>query len=406
MAAMRWPARATRTTEAPPGVSGTARVAGAGAGGAGSAYLRRLGPGDVAVIDQVDLDRATATALLDAGVVGVVNAAPSISGRYPNLGPEILVEAGVVLVDDCGPGVFSDVTDGSTVRLHDGAVHLGPREVLRGFAQDRDTVADLLDEARGGMAAQLEAFSANTSEFLGRERGLLVDGLGVPAVATTMRDRHVVVVAGGPGTLDELRSIAGYLREHQPVLVGVGEGAGALREAGHSPTVVLGTVAELDPALARRATDVVVPADSDGHIAGLARLQDLGVDPVPFASSANPEDMALLLAHAHGASLVVAVGFDASLGGFLDRGRSGSIPSTFLTRLRLGTTLVDAPAVRALHRTRGSATVLALLLASVLAAAVVAAVALGAGPALLELLGSWGRAIAAWATDVVRSVVG
>lgn len=403
---MRWPGRGARTTEAPPGVSGTARLGRSGTRGTGPAYLRRLGPGDVAVIDQVDLDRSTAAALLEAGVVGVVNAAPSISGRYPNLGPEILVEAGVVLVDDCGPGVFSDLSDGATVRLHDGAVHIGEREVLRGFAQDRDTVADLLDEARGGMAAQLEAFSANTSEFLGRERGLLVDGLGVPAIATTMRDKHVVVVAGGSGTLAELRSIAAYLREYKPVLVGVGEGAGALREAGHTPTVVLGTVAELDPALARRAADVVVPADSDGHIAGLARLQDLGVDPVAFASSANPEDMALLLAHAHGAGLVVAVGFDASLGGFLDRGRSGSIPSTFLTRLRLGTTLVDAPAVRALHRTRGSATVLALLLASVLAAAVVAAVALGAGPSLLELLETWGRAIGAWFVTVYRSVIG
>jgi uncharacterized membrane-anchored protein len=395
-----------RTAEAPPGVSGTARLGRAGARGAGQAYLRRLGPGDVAVIDQVDLDRSTATALLEAGVVGVVNAAPSISGRYPNLGPEILVEAGVVLVDDCGPGVFSEISDGATVRLHDGAVHVGEHEVLRGFAQDHDTVADLLDEARGGMAAQLEAFSANTSEFLGRERGLLVDGLGVPAIVTTMRDRHVVVVAGGSGTLDELRSIAGYLREYKPILVGVGDGAGVLRQAGHHPAVVLGTVAELDPALARRAADVVVPADTDGHIAGLARLQDLGVDPVAVASSANPEDMALLLAHAHGAALVVAVGFDASLGGFLDRGRSGSIPSTFLTRLRLGPTLVDAPAVRALHRTRVSATVLALLLASVLAAAVVAALALGAGPSLVLLLDTGGRALGAWLATVYRSVVG
>jgi uncharacterized membrane-anchored protein len=403
---MRWPGRGARTTEAPPGVSGTARLGRTGDRGTGRAYLRRLAPGDVAVIDQVDLDRQTATALLDAGVVGVVNAAPSISGRYPNLGPEILVEAGVVLVDDCGPGAFSALSDGATVRLHDGAVHVGEREVLRGFAQDRDTVAELLDEARGGMSAQLEAFSANTSEFLGRERGLLVDGLGVPAVATTMRDRHVVVVAGGSGTLAEIRSIAGYLREYQPVLVGVGEGAGALRDAGYAPTVVLGTVAELDPGLARRAADVVVPADTDGHIAGLARLQDLGVDPVAFPSSANPEDMALLLAHAHGASLVVAVGFDASLGGFLDRGRSGSIPSTFLTRLRLGTTLVDAPAVRALHRTRGSVTVLALLLASVLVAVVVAALALGAGPSLLALLQDAGGMIAAWVADVYRSVIG
>jgi hypothetical protein len=50
--------------------------------------------------------------------------------------------------------------------------------------------------------------------------------------------------------------------------------------------------------------------------------------------------------------------------------------------------------------------VLALLLASVLAAAVVAAVALGAGPSLLLLLETVGRASGAWLTDVYRSVVG
>lgn len=386
-------------------MSGTARI-GRGAGGADAAYLRRLGPGDVAVIDQVDLDRATATALLEAGVVGVVNAAPSISGRYPNLGPELLVHAGVTLVDDCGATIFSDLADGASVRLHDGAVHVGEREVVRGFAQDRDTVADLLEEARGGMAAQLEAFSANTSEFLARERALLVDGLGVPAVATPMRDRKVVVVAGSPGTAEEVRELKGFIREYSPVLIGVGEGADALRDAGRSPAIVLGTVAELDPVVARKARDVVVPADPDGFVTGLPRLQDLGVDPVAFPSSANPEDMALLLAHAHGAALVVAVGFDASLGGFLDRGRSGSIPSTFLTRLRLGPTLVDAPAVLALHHSRVSILTLVMLVLAVLATAVVAALALGAGPSLVLLLETGGRAVAEWATAVFRSVVG
>ncbi|WP_433798403.1 putative cytokinetic ring protein SteA [Actinomycetospora sp. CA-084318] len=403
---MRWPGRGTRTRSALPGVSGTARIGRRGSSGADAAYLRRLGPGDVAVIDQVDLDRATAAALLEAGVVGVVNAAPSISGRYPNLGPEILVEAGVTLVDDCGAGVFTDLVDGATVRLHDGAVHVGDREVLRGFGQDRETVADLLEEARGGMAAQLEAFSANTSEFLGRERALLVDGVGVPAVSTSMRDKQVVVVAGGPGTAEEVRSLTGFIREYKPVLIGVGDGADALRDAGLTPAVVIGTVAELDPALARKARDVVVPADPDGFIAGLARMQDLGVDPVAFPSSANPEDLALLLAHAHGAALVVAVGFDASLGGFLDRGRSGSIPSTFLTRLRLGPTLVDAPAVLALYRSRVSILTLVMLVVAVLAAAVVAALALGAGPSLVLLLQTGGRAVLDWGTAVVRSVVG
>jgi uncharacterized membrane-anchored protein len=170
------------------------------------------------------------------------------------------------------------------------------------------------------------------------------------------------------------------------VLVGVGTGADALRAAGHTPAIVVGTATELDPDIARRAADVVVPADPDGHIAGLARLQDMGIDPVAFMSTANPEDMALVLAHTHGAALVVAVGFDASLAGFLDRGRSGGNPSTFLTRLRLGPMLVDSSAVLALYRSRVSSGAVALLVAAVLVAVVAAALATGTAGALLVLL--------------------
>lgn len=373
--------------EDPPGVSGTARI-----GRRPETMLRRLSPGDVAVLDQVDLDRPTATALVDAGVVGVVNASPSISGRYPNLGPAILTAAGVALVDDVGDAVLRDVKDGASVRLHDGGVHLGTREVARGFDQTAETVADLLAEARVGLTSQLEAFSANTTEFMNRERGMLLDGVGVPAITAAMDGRPVLVVAPGhdrAALAEEIARLRHFIGGYRPVLVGVGAGADALRAAGHVPSVLVGTATELDPSLARRAADVVVPADVDGHIAGLARLQDMGIDPVGFRSSANPEDMALLLAHAGGAALVVAVGFDATLGGFLDRGRSGSNPSTFLTRLRLGPTLVDSSAVLALYRTRVSSGAIALLVAAVLVAGLAALVATGLAGTAWPLLEHW-----------------
>ena len=395
---MRWP-KGGRATEVPAGVVGTARLGGkAGGGEVGPALLKRLGRGDVAVLDQVDLDRSTAHALVDAGVAGVVNVSPSISGRYPNLGPEILTAAGVALIDDVGEGVLRQVRDGAWVRLHDGGVFLGEREVARGFSQTRETVAEQLTEARSGLAAQLEAFSANTTEFMVRERGMLLDGVGVPGLETALHGRTVLVVAPGPtpDRVAELRRLRHFVREYRPVLVGVGNGADALRSAGLTPAVVVGTALEIDPELARRAVDVVIPADTDGHIAGLARLQDAGIDPVGFPSSANPEDMALVLAHTHGASLVVACGFDATLTGFLDRGRSGSNPSTVLTRLRLGPTLVDSSAVVSLHRSRVTIGAVALLLLAVVVVGAAALLASGAAEALVLLVQQgWDAALGA-----------
>ncbi|CAL9383303.1 hypothetical protein SUDANB95_01102 [Actinosynnema sp. ALI-1.44] len=372
-----------------PGVTGVARV-----DRRAGDLLRRLSPGDIAVLDQVDLDRRTAEALVTAEVAGVVNASPSISGRFPNLGPELLLEAGIPLVDGVGTGVLRELKDGTKLRLHDGAVWVGEREVARGVEQSAESVADAMIEAKAGMAAQLEAFSANTIEFLRRERALILDGIGVPEVYVPIRDRQVLVVAGGPRHAEELRRLRKYIREYRPVLVGVDAGADTLHDAGYKPDIIVGDPDGIGTETLRAGSEVVVPAQTDGHAPGLERIQDLGIGAVTFPASGNAEDLALLLAEAHGASLVVTVGLQAGLREFLDRGHSGSNPSTFLTRLKLGSKLVDGAAVATLHRSRVSLGVMVLLVLAAVVAMVAALAVSGVGQVYVDV-----------AVDAFRSVV-
>ncbi|WP_440901559.1 putative cytokinetic ring protein SteA [Actinosynnema sp.] len=381
----------SRAQHEPQGTSGVARVDRRAA-----ELLRRLGPGDIAVLDQVDIDRRLAEALLAAEVVGVVNASPSISGRYPNLGPELLVASGIALVDDVGAAALREIKDGMRLRLHGGVVYLGDREVARGVEQTEAAVADALVEAREGMSAQLEAFSANTIEFLRRERELILDGVGVPDVPVPMRDRQVLVVAGGPRHAEELRRLRKYVREHRPVLVGVDQGADTLCDAGYEPDLIVGDPAAIGAVALRACEQVVVPAQADGHAPGLDRVQDLGVGAVTFPAAGNAEDLALLLAEAHGASLVVTVGLRAGLREFLDRGHSGSNPSTFLTRLKLGGKLVEGEAVAALHRSRVSTGAVALLVGSAVLVLLVALAASGVGQVHLDAVGDGIAALARW----------
>jgi uncharacterized membrane-anchored protein len=355
-----------RSNPAKPGITGIARV-----DRRTGDLLRRIGPGDIVVLDQVDLDRATADALLAAEVTGVVNASPSISGRFPNLGPEIVVGAGIALVDGVGPEILRAVREGSKVRLHEGGVFLGDREVGRGTQQTVETIADLMIEAKAGLSAQLEAFSANTIEFLRRERTLILDGVGVPALAAPIQRNQVLVVAPGRDHVEDLKRLKRYIAEHRPVLVGVDGGADALHRLGYRPNVIVGDPDRLSTDTLRTGAEVVVPAHMDGHAPGLERVQDLGVGAVTFPASGNSEDLALLIADTHGADLVVTVGFQATLHEFLDRGRSGSNPSTFLTRLKLGSKLVDGKAVATLHRARVSVgAVVVLVLAALVAVAI------------------------------------
>ena len=167
----------SRNGNARPGVVGTARV-----DRDIDRLLRRVCPGDIAVLDVLDLDRITADALVDAEIAAVVNASPSVSGRYPNLGPEVLVSNGVTLIDETGPDVFKKIKDGAKVRLHNGGVYSGDRRLIRGTERTDHEIADLMQEAKSGLVAHLEAFAGNTIEFIRSESPLLIDGIGIPDV--------------------------------------------------------------------------------------------------------------------------------------------------------------------------------------------------------------------------------
>ncbi|GLZ34561.1 thiamin pyrophosphokinase [Lentzea sp. NBRC 105346] len=381
----------SRSSTELPGVTGVARV-----DRKASDLVRRVSPGDVAVFDLVDLDRRTAEALVAAEVVGVVNASPSISGRFPNLGPELLIEAGIPLIDSVGAAALREIKEGTKLRLHEGVVYAGERELAKGIEQNAESIADAMIEAKAGMSAQLEAFSANTIEFLRRERTLILDGVGVPEVYVPIRDRQVLVVAGGPSHAEELRRLRKYIREYRPVLIGVDTGADTLHDAGFKPDIVVGDPDGIGTASLKAAAEVVVPAQTDGHAPGLQRIQDLGIGAVTFPASGNAEDLALLLAEAHGASLVVTVGLRATLREFLDRGHSGSNPSTFLTRLKLGSKLVDGEAVATLHRSRVSLGVIVLLVVAAVVAMVSALAVSGVGQAYVDIAVDGWKTVVDW----------
>ncbi|MBV9312319.1 MAG: thiamine pyrophosphokinase [Pseudonocardia sp.] len=365
-----------------PGLSGVARV-----DRNTESLVRRLRAGEIAVLDEIDLDQVTADALVCAQVAAVVNAAPSISGRYPNLGPQALLAAGVPLVDGVGADVMREVHDGAKLRLHDGCVFLGERLIGRGVPQTAESVVTAMAAAREGLSTQLEAFCANMIEFVRHERELLLDGVGVPDVRVRLEGRHVLVVAGGLDHEDDLARLRRYIRECQPVLVGVAAGADALAAAGYRPDLVVGDPTEVSHRVLASGVEVVVPAFADGHAPGLYRAQDLGASAVAFPSSANPEDLALLLAHHHGASLIVIVGFHATLTEFLDRGRLSGNASMFLTQLKVGGLLVDAKAAAALYRNPMPLGMVVLLVCAVMVAMTAALMVSAAGPAILGYLG-------------------
>ncbi len=344
--------------------------------------MQRVLPGEVAVIDHEDLDRVSAEALAAAGVAVVVNAARSVSGRYPNLGPLILLQAGIPLVDCVGPLLMQKVREGDPVRVEGDRVYVGERLAAVGVLQSEASVEEAMSEARITLAERFESFARNTVDFMQRERDLLFGGSGLPALDHDLAFRPVLVVVRGYNYKEDLAALRAYVNDVRPVLVGVDGGADALLEAGYVPDLIVGDMDSVsDRALAlalprrrrlrRRApTEVVVHAYPGGRAPGRGRLDALGVPYKVVEAAGTSEDLAFLLAHEKGAELIVAVGSHGNLREFLDKGRNG-MASTFLVRLRVGEILMDAKGVSRLYRGRVRTRDTLLLLASALLAIVI-----------------------------------
>jgi len=332
--------------------------------------VKRLRPGDVAVIDHADIDRVAAETLVECRPAAVVNAAASISGQYPHAGPMVLVDAGIPLLDAVGEDVFDFLREGDAVRIDpQGVVTRDGGQVASGEWLQPEDVRKRIDQAKDNLASALEDFTLNTLSYVRRDRDLLLEGIDIPTLKTSMRDRHVLVVVRGHDYKKDLSTLRGYIREFRPVLIGVAGGADALLK----PDVILGDMDSVTSEALSCGAEVVVHAYPDGRAPGKERVEALGITPFVFPGAGTSEDMAMLLAYEADCDLIVAVGSHASMVEFLDKGRPG-MASTFLVRLKVGSKLVDAKGVNRLYRQGVRRSDLLLLVAAALVAMLVISV--------------------------------
>jgi uncharacterized membrane-anchored protein len=326
-------------------IRGTARL-----GRRTKELVKRLGPGDVAVIDHRNLDLIAAEELIACGVRATLNAAPSSDGSYPNTGPLALVRAGVPLVD-AGPELFELIADGDRLEIEGGRISSEGAPIAEGRPLRADELARDLEAQRARIGRALHDFTENTMAHLREEGGLLSGAIDLPETRTRFRDRHVLIVVRGTDHVRDLRALRAYIEDVNPILVGVDGGADAIVSEGLRPDVVLGDMDSAGEAALRSGAELIVHAYPDGEAPGAERLRRLALPHTVVPSAGTSQDVAMLLAHEKGASLIVSVGAHFNLVEFLER-RRGGMSSTFLTRLRIGETLVDAKGVSHLYPPR------------------------------------------------------
>lgn len=309
----------------------------------------RLESGDIAVIAHKDLDGSCASDLVARGVGAVINARSSITGKYPNFGPQLLLNAGVPLIDEAGDDIMTQIREGDTLEIIEGKVFRDGALVCSGRALTREAVAERMKAAKGNLDTELRRFVENTLSYIGTEQALLAEPGQIPDIETPISGRHALVVVRGPGAREDLRIIRSYIRDMKPVVIGVDGGADVLLEAGYKPHLIVGDMDSVSDRGLGCGAELVVHAYPDGRAPGRERLRAQGLSAKVFPSIGTSEDVAMLLAYEKGAELIIAVGAHFSLVDFLDKARGG-MASTFLTRLKVGSVLVDAKGVSRLYR--------------------------------------------------------
>ena len=312
---------------------------------------KRLSAGDIAVINHTDIDEVAANSLVECKIKLVINAAPSISGRYPNKGPKILTENNILIIDNVGEDVFEELKEGQVIEVNNGQIYRDGKLIGQGEVMDGSVVKAKTKIAYENMSVELDRFIDNTIDYAKREKGFILGETEIPKMSTDYKNRHVLVVVRGQDYKEDLATITSYIEEMKPILVGVDGGADALIECGYTPDVIVGDMDSVTDDALRKAKEIVVHAYVDGRAPGLKRVQDLGLDAVVFPAPGTSEDIAMLTAYEYGAELIVALGSHSNMIDFLDKGRKG-MASTFLVRLKIGAKLIDAKGVNLLYKSK------------------------------------------------------
>ncbi|WIM68782.1 putative cytokinetic ring protein SteA [Corynebacterium breve] len=356
--------------------------------------LKRLAEGDIAVIDSPDLGRREAQLLLDAKPAAVVNLAEFSTGAIPNYGPHMLLDANIPLVEAAGSELREQLRDGKKGSVtEDGEVFIGTKRAGAGTVVQREDADATFNDAQRNLVDHMEAYFGNTIEFIHSEAPLLIDGVGVPDVGDDLAGKKVLVVSPTDGHRERLDRLRNFIREYEPVIIGVSSAADTLAKMGYKPDFIVSNPEEVEADNLRSDARVILPADPDGHAPGLERIQDLGVGAMTFPSALeNPTDLALLLAVFHDAQMIVTVGDRVDLDAIFAH-REDATPASLLTWLKGGGRIIDSDMIESLYNVGSSRAVAwawAILGLLVALAAIIVIVGLGGDASFTDnLIDTW-----------------
>lgn len=313
--------------------------------------LKRIRPGQIAILCHEDIDEMAARDLIAAKVKAVINTASSISGSYLSVGAKILCQHKVPIYDSERRDLIELAKDGDWIEIKGGRITLSGVFFSEAREVTKEEIETKLQLAEQNLDERLTQFIENTLTYAQREKDHFINGLPSIPLQTKIARKHVLIVVRGKHYREDLKAIRSYIQDYRPVLIGVDGGADALLENGWKPDIIIGDMDSVSDEALRCGAEIIAHAYPNGDAPGKTRVDQLGVPCHVLPAPGTSEDVAMLFAYEQGAEWIVALGAHSNMIDFLEKGRKG-MASTALVRMKMGMRLIDAKGVSMLYQKR------------------------------------------------------
>ncbi|MFW6287772.1 MAG: putative cytokinetic ring protein SteA, partial [bacterium] len=186
--------------------------------------VKRIRVNQIAIIDHQDIDQLASKSLIEKQVKAVLNLSTSISGKYSNNGPMLLIDAHIPLIDIEAKGrILSLLHDGDMIEINNCHIYKDGEEIALGREITREKIEYETEKAKNNFKTELSKFIDNTLNYAKKEKNLIVD-LSAPDIGIDFNGRHVLIVVRGMDYKDDLEAIKSYIREMNPIIIAVDGG--------------------------------------------------------------------------------------------------------------------------------------------------------------------------------------
>ncbi len=300
-----------------------------------------------------DLDGVAVDGLIDAQVKAVINAKPSMTGRYRQDHVRTLLQAGIPVFDVIRSEKQKDQYHGEEAIIFEDQLYVSqesdPIFIASLFSYTEEVIEKKERQAHSNYSNQFDEFVQNTISYAEKECQWFTKFPKVPnSFSNVASEKDVFIVARNTKYELDIKVVRRAMLKKESVIVAVDGAADGLLKQKITPDFIIGDMDSISEKAIACGAQLICHEHPNGTSPGKERLNHMGlfVETIRFVGTS--EDVAITASFWSGANRLYLIGCRIGMTEFLEKGRAG-MGSTWLCRLQAGDKITDLKGIHTLE---------------------------------------------------------